>query len=167
MSALDDLRVEVESRSPLVSNVRQGQGQGLGQGKNTEPLTQPPSSSSSFHSDDDVPPLVEWLLAEHKAGRRQPVAVTLPVTAPLPPKVQAVADFYARVRGLRLATANPDTRPVPFGCAWVGRHLDMPKATVWRALQTLEAEGVLKQVGNLPGRDKQGVHLWLPGDGAS
>ena len=105
MRALDDIRAEVESGSPLVSTVRQGQGRGLGQGKNTEPLTQPPSSSSSSHTDDEVPPLVEWLLQEHKAGRRQPEAVSLPVTAPLPRKIQAVADFYATVRGVRRRVA--------------------------------------------------------------
>ena len=37
----------------------------------------------------------------------------------------------------------------------------MSRATVGRGLRTLEAVGVLKRVGNLPGRDKPGVHLWL------
>ena len=110
---------------------------------------------------------MEWLLQEHQAGRRQPEKVSLPPTAPLSPKVQAVADFYALVRGLRLGSAVPDTRPVPFGCEWVGGHLGMSKVTVSRALRTLEAAGVLKRVGHLPGRDKPGVHTWLPGDGAS
>jgi predicted transcriptional regulator len=39
----------------------------------------------------------------------------------------------------------------------------MSKATVARALRLLVAKGVLKRVGNLPGRDKPGVYLYLPG----
>jgi DNA-binding GntR family transcriptional regulator len=82
----------------------------------------------------------------------------------LPEKVQAVADFFARVHTLRVKAG--EHRPVPFGCAWVGQHLGISKATVWRALRILEAEGVLKKMDPLPGRDKKGIHPYLPGGGA-
>jgi hypothetical protein len=110
---------------------------------------------------------VEWLLQEYRAGRREPEPVSLLNVSTLPCNAQTVAVFFATVHGLRLTMPALGARPVPFGCEWVGSHLGMSKATVWRALRMLEAAGVLKRVGSLPGRDKLGVHLYLPEDGGS
>jgi hypothetical protein len=53
--------------------------------------------------------------------------VTLPHSPPLHPRIQAVADFFALVYGLRLSEG--EDRPVVFACRWVGGHLDgMPEA---------------------------------------
>lgn len=151
-------RLAVRTLLPLVSNVnvKRGLGRGLGLRKDNQPLSAPLSSSSfhqspSFHSDDDVPTKTEWLL--HKDAQSGPVD--------LPPKVQAVADFFAKVHSLRVKSG--EGRPVPFGCEWVGGHVGMSKATVWRALRILESEGVLKRMAPLPGRGKKGVDTYLPG----
>jgi hypothetical protein len=128
--------------------------------------TQPSSSSSSSSFHADAPALVDWLLEEYAAGRREPEPVNLPDTPPLHPNVQAVADFYRLVHGLRLTSPRFHEHPeVPFGCAWVGRHLGVSDTTVWRALRILEEARVVKRVGRLPGRGKLGVHTYLPGDG--
>jgi hypothetical protein len=95
-----------------------GGGRGLGGGLGLGTPSVPPSSSSSFHDED--PPLVEWLLREHRAGRRQPEPVPLPHVATLPANAQAVAVFFATVHGLRLTTSALGARPVPFGVR-VGR----------------------------------------------
>lgn len=108
---------------------------------------------------------MEWLLQEHRAGRPNPEPVSLRHASTLPSNAQAVAVFFATVHGLRLTTSAPGARPVPFGCAWVGRHLGMSEATVWRALRMLEEEGVLMRMAPLPGRGKKGVDTYLPGDG--
>jgi hypothetical protein len=109
---------------------------------------------------------VEWLLAEHYAGRLEPVPVPLP---PLPPShspiVPRVRDFYTLVRGLRLRV--DDDRPVPFACGWVADKLGVPKITAWRALRTLTEAGVLVSKGQLPGRGGRGTELFEPGPGGT
>jgi hypothetical protein len=108
---------------------------------------------------------VDWLLQEWRAGRVEPLPVRLP-NADLDAKAQAVADFYAVVRGLRLPVDHlPD--PVLFGCGWVAGHLGMPKMTVWRALRTLEATGVLTRAESLYSGKGHQTDTYMPGDGAT
>jgi len=104
------------------------------------------------------------LLREEAAGRLAPEPVVLP-SLPNGSSVFAarVADFFALVRGLRLAAG--DDRPVPFAAGWVAAKLGVPKKTAHRALCRLADAGVLVQVGALPGRSgRRGTHLWLAGD---
>jgi hypothetical protein len=129
-----------------------------------------PSFTSSEKDDDDEPKWgsereVEWLLKRHSEGKIKPDPVDLP---PLPPNatgpMKDVAEFFIRVRGLRLYAGN--TLPVVFACDWVARNLLMPKVTAWRAIKSLEDAGVLVFAGKLPGRKgKRGTHTYLPGKG--
>jgi hypothetical protein len=133
--------------------------------KDSDPTQQSSTSSSSSSSSSssftpwyaevqDIPAIVEWRL--HKDGHTGPVE--------LPPKVQEVADFFAKVYSLRLK--DGEDRPVPFACRWVGGYLGMSEGAVWRALRILESEGVLKRMDPLPGRGKKGVDTYLPGTGS-
>lgn len=117
-------------------------------------------------STNDDSPEVEQLLELHKANRFEPVSVELP---PLPDSatepMREVADFFELVHGLRLyAGMDPE---VPFASGWVADKIEHSKTTVYRALKDLEAAGVLRRAGKMPGRDgKRGTHLWLPGGGS-
>lgn len=76
--------------------------------------------------------------------------------------VPAVAEFYRLVRGLRLAVDND--LPVPFACGWIAGKLGAHKQAIWRARGALVDAGVLVHAGALPGRDKRGTALYLPGE---
>lgn len=109
-------------------------------------------------------PEVEQLLDLAAANRLEPVPVLLP---PLPDDatetMREVADFFALVHGVRLyAGMEPE---VPFACGWVGSKIGRPKPSVHRALRQLEASGVLRCTGSLPGRRKRGTRLWARGGG--
>lgn len=109
-------------------------------------------------------PEVEELLRLAAAGDLQPVAVELP---PLPPgsspAVRKVAEFFALVRGLRLAVC--DQRDVPFAGRWVARYVGLPERSVYRVLEVLRAAGVLERAGSLPRgpRRSYGTALYVPG----
>ena len=120
---------------------------------------------SSLVSPLDEGPEVEWLLAEHAAGRIQPLPVDLPLLPDhLSPVAEEVARFYACVRGLRLWAG--DDRPVPLACGWLAAKLDIPKKTAWRARKALVDAGVLEPADPLPGRGKRGTAVYSPGKGA-
>jgi len=116
-------------------------------------------------------PEVEALLRMAAEGQVMPLPVELP---PLPEdatqNMRTVAEFFRRVRALRLAVE--DDRPVPFATWWVGKHCGLPgvdngKMAAWRTLWKLEAAGVLVKADPLPGRGKRGVSCYLPGDPAA
>ena len=121
-----------------------------------------PLTPHSKETEKDTEAEVEWLLRNQEAGRVEAVAVDLPPLPDCATRVaRDVAEFYRRVRGVRLWAG--DDRPVPFGGAWVGRYLGLPDTTVWRAIKQLEEYGVLVYVGALPGRGKRGTFLYEPG----
>jgi hypothetical protein len=114
---------------------------------------------------------VEELLKLYEAKELEPFHVDLP---PLPDDatdtMRKVAGFYRVVLGLRLGedmrSKDGEWGPadVPFACGWVGKKIGRPKPSVHRALRQLEAAGVLRRVGSLPGRpDRRGTHVWAPG----
>jgi hypothetical protein len=98
------------------------------------------------------------------ANRLEPKHVELPqLPDDATETMREVAAFFARVHGVRLyAGMDPE---VPFACGWVGCKIGRPKPTVHCALRQLEAAGVLRHVGSLPGRMKRGTHLWARGGG--
>ena len=72
-----------------------------------------------------------------------------------------VAEFVKRVDGVRRWARMP--QEIPLSVRWVAKRLDLRKSTVHRALKDLEAAGVLRQTGSLPGRGgKRGTHTYAP-----
>jgi hypothetical protein len=119
------------------------------------------SSCSTPSVTEDEAPEVEQLLDLHAAGRLEPIPVELP---PLPDGATAtmreVYEFFKLVHGLRLEAC--DHRDVPFACGWVADKLGLSKKSVHRVLAQLDAAGVLRQTGSLPGRGSAARTCGLP-----
>jgi hypothetical protein len=109
-------------------------------------------------------------LRQHAAGELPellaPVEVWLPeLPAQAPRAMQAVYDDFRLVRGLRLACC--ESRPVPYGAAWVAARLGIDKATVVRARDALVQLGILRFCGEMEARRKgNGTKTYLPGGDA-
>jgi hypothetical protein len=106
---------------------------------------------------------VDELLSDYETGKIAPAPIRL---RELPPGATAAlekvrADFML-VAGLRLAVDDP--RPVPYGCEWVAERVKLSKPHVARILKELVALGVIRYVGNMPGRGKggEGTRLYEP-----
>jgi hypothetical protein len=78
--------------------------------------------------------------------------------------MRKVAEFFAKVRGLRLWAG--DDRPVVFSHRFIATHTGLHFRTAGRALCRLKAAGVLEFAGEMPPRGARGTHTYLPG-GAS
>lgn len=111
---------------------------------------------------------VDQLLRMVAAGQLDtPNATELP---PLPDNatdtMRRVAEFFQLVHAVRgWAGMEPE---VMFASTWVANNIGMPQPTVWRALRWLEAAGVLKAAGSLPGRNgRRGPRLYVVGEGAA
>jgi hypothetical protein len=106
---------------------------------------------------------VDHLLNHADDGDIEPIPVRLPrLPKGTTPAMRRVADFYRKVRGVRLWAG--DDRPVIFSAEWVAGHLGLHPVTVWRALTALCTAGVLVHVESLPGRGgRRGPWTYLPG----
>lgn len=114
----------------------------------------------SFHRGE-----MEELFELHSEGKIDDLpTVELP---PLPDDatepMRRVAAFFQLVYALRTWADMPPE--APFAGDWVAAKLRIPPVTVWRALRRLEAAGVLKGAGSLPGRNgRRGPKMYVVGE---
>jgi hypothetical protein len=139
----------------------------------TAGVTPTSSSSLSLESDEVRAPLesrgqevplesrgTDALIADHKAGAYEPVAVSLPNLPPnAPPLMHRIAADFAYVTGLRFAVG--DSRPVPYASRWVASRVKVSHVAVQTACRYLVEHGVLSEAGVMPGRGKRGTKLYV------